>query len=151
MKKFKFGLETLLRYRQIVQKQHERRLGEAGTVLKVARDELSELRSALDQSYEIGAGAARVDVQASLLSERYRERLTADMDQKRSDVASLQVNFNERREALAKATQEKQVIVKLKDRALAEHRYEVEREQQKLIDEIIATRRSAPDKGKEKS
>lgn len=148
MKKFKFGLETLLKYRLILQKQHERRLGETGSALKIARDEMTDLRATLDGSYGTPAQAEHIDVVAALLNEQYRERLLAELDVKRTNVAELQMQFNDRRDALAKAVQNKKVIVKLKDKALLEHRYQFEKEQQKLIDEMIAIRSSKPEKGR---
>lgn len=149
MRKFKFGLETLLKYRVIFQKQQERRLGEAGKALKTARDEMAELRAAFERTYAAPARDQRVDVIAALLLERYRERLTGELDVQRANVAGLQTQFNERRDELAKAVRNKKVIVKLKDKALFEHRSEIEKEQQKLIDEMIAVRSHAAGKGRE--
>lgn len=149
MRKFKFGLETLLKYRVILQKQQERRLGEAGKALKTARDEMAELRAAFERTYAPPARDQRVDVIAALLLEQYRERLAGELDAQRANVAGLQAQFNERRDELAKAVRNKKVIVKLKDKALFEHRSEIEKEQQKLIDEMIAVRSHSAGKGRE--
>lgn len=151
MRKFKFGLETLLKYRMILQKQQERRLGEAGKALKTARDEMAELRATLERTYAAPARDQRVDVVAALLLEQYRERLAGELDVQRTNVAGLQTQFNERRDDLAKAVRNKKVIVKLKDKALFEHRSEIEKEQQKLIDEMIAVRSHAAGKGREET
>ena len=147
MKKFKFNLESVLKYREIVQKQQERRLGEAGAALNEARDELTRMRTDLEQSYLVTAPAQSVDVTSALLYEQYRGRLAEEIEAKRAGVADLQAQFNERRAALAKAAQDKQALVTLKEKALAGHRQEMDKQQQNLVDELTSLRRE--DDGKE--
>ncbi|HZS44087.1 MAG TPA: flagellar export protein FliJ [Blastocatellia bacterium] len=147
MKKFKFNLEPVLKYKKALEREREWKLGVANQELRAAHEELSEARANLDKTYmSIDAGSA-VDVFSAQLQEHYRELLAAVIEQKRKNVAASQTKFNDCRVDLTRASQEKEVIDTLKDKAVSVHRLENNREQQTMIDEISAQKQASRPKG----
>ena len=147
MKKFKFNLESVLKYRKALEREQQWQLSVAGQALNNAREELSDARSTLDNSYATIEPDKPVDVIAIQMQEQYRAHLAVKIEEKRKEVADFQMKFNERRAELAKAAQAKEVIVTLKDQALATHRHEAGLEQQNLIDELSSRMISERKKG----
>jgi len=136
MKKFKFNLESVLKYRKALERDQQWQLSVAGQALNKAREELSDARATLENSYSTLEINKQIDVVAIQMQEHYRAHLAEKIDEKRKEVAQFQMKFNERRAELAKAAQAKEVIVTLKDQALVTHRHESGLEQQNLIDEL---------------
>ncbi len=147
MKKFKFNLESVLKYRKALEREQQWKLSVASQALNSAREELSDARETLNNSYTTIHPEKPIDVIAIQMQEQYREHLAIKIEEKRKEVAEFQVKFNERRAELTKAAQEKEVIVTLKDQAFASHRHEADLEQQNLIDELSARLLSDRTKG----
>jgi flagellar FliJ protein len=147
MKKFKFNLESVLKYRKALERDQQWQLSVAGQALNKAREELSDARQTLESTYSKIETNTQIDVVAIQMQEHYRAHLAEQIEEKRKEVAQFQMKFNERRAELAKAAQAKEVIVTLKDQALATHRHESGLEQQNLIDELTARSVSERTKG----
>src|SRR5882672_5476194 len=147
MKKFKFNLESILKYRKALERDQQWQLSIAGQALNKAREELSDARATLENSYTTLETNKQIDVVAIQMQEHYRVHLAEKIEEKRKEVAQFQVKFNERRAELAKAAQAKEVIVTLKDRAVLAHRQVIDREQQNIIDELSSQLLSERKKG----
>jgi flagellar protein FliJ len=142
MKKFSFGLETLLQHRIRLEENEKNRFtkirAELQTELKhketiAARQK--ESRSELGHRQEASCDPEEIGWYL-----RYLTRL--DMEIKRSieRIVELEKHVDAQRQIMVEASRNKQMIENLKKKKHKEHIASAEREERKSIDEMVVTR-----------
>lgn len=138
MKRFRFSLEKILRYKRLLKEQKQAELAKAYHEFHEHRRELERL------------GRLREEGRKSLLSGRLSPALimhkvayVALMDkrvsaQNAATEAAWQ-KVRERRDLLIEANKEEQILEKLKERKRQEYRHYVEVTMQKELDEVAAS------------
>ncbi len=135
MKKFRFRLESVLSARKSMERLKQESLAAE------TRRELSE-KERLAAAEQAHAEALRqnesgdLDMHELLLMARHRERLAGLVREGKDRVTRAAHRTEDARSALVDAARERSVVENLKERRRTEHRAEVEREEQKGLDEI---------------
>jgi len=142
-KRFKFRAETILQLRQQREHLRLRKLAEAQRRVSATQETLRRLRAEMDaQDAQVRDGVltGAVDVQYMGLYRRYvmllHARMIEDVRQLRTEAAQLQ----RCRADVIEAVKQRKVLAKLKEKLLARHRKEAERDQRKELDEIASVR-----------
>jgi flagellar FliJ protein len=153
-KKFKYGLDTVLKVRAIREKQEQERFGERKRellteqereeIIKTKRIESQdELRGRLKKTEEIK------DFQDVIRRQAHLEVLKKNLDQQIEKVIEATENLERQRQKLVVAMKDKKVMQKHKYRKLQEYNLEMNRLETKFLDEI-GTMRFVRDKLMEK-
>ncbi len=138
MKKFKFKLESVLNYKvrlfEIAQTEH-------AAVLNQLRDEeekLGALRADYGSCLDELAGKTKGKFKIKDLGGYYRylSALKSEISVQSKVVCQIMDKEQKLREKLIKASQEKEALVKLKEKAYKKYMYEFRREEQNFLDEL---------------
>lgn len=145
MKKFKFQLDTVLRYKTQVL---DIRLAEHGTALAQVRRQETVLEQArqnlLDCEEEYRQKKAEgITIAEAMKYETGIEVLEKALKRELAKLRELQKVEEERRARLVEAKQETQSLEKLKDIKLGEYNSAVAKAEEKEIDDLVMARRSA--------
>lgn len=144
MKRFQFSLESVLTLRKFRKSERAAELSKAMRHRLQVSERLNECRTALEGLEDSlrRTFAKRVQVQELLL-------LQEALRTKREDLVSLTASFeeslkreNKARESVKKAQQECEALHKLEERQLERARREVEREDEKAMEEFVTARRA---------
>lgn len=140
MKKFRFRLESLLKYKRHLEQVAKQETAQAVADVLACEQRMTELQNQrisateqLDALVEKGMGAGRFN--------RYRQFITA-MDQtilfERNRKTELEKILDEKREALKQRTIDKKSLERLREKQKREYTHEMLREEQKSLDEIAS-------------
>lgn len=145
MKKFKFQLDTVLRYKTQVL---DIRLAEHGTALAKVRRQETVLEQArqnlLDCEEEYRQKKAEgITIVEAMKYETGIEVLAKALKRELAKLREFQKEEEERRARLVEAKQETQSLEKLKDIKLGEYNSAVAKAEEKEIDDLVMARRSA--------
>ncbi len=145
MKKFKFQLDTVLRYKTQVL---DIRLAEHGTALAQVRRQETVLEQArqnlLDCEEEYRQKKAEgITIVEAMKYETGIEVLAKALKRELAKLRELQKVEEERRARLVEAKQETQSLEKLKDIKLGEYNSAIAKAEEKEIDDLVMARRSA--------
>lgn len=136
-RKFRFRLQSLLRLREQAQQFRERRVADTlrqkesveGELRRIAEQENAAVRDLHD------AKTGALDMARLRWLNRFVGGLHLARRQHEMDARALEGELARRRAELVKATQEKKVVEKLKERRQDEHKHTLAREEQAALDE----------------
>ena len=146
---FKFRLESVLKYRQFLEDQKLAVLAEKTRIFEEARAKARELKQLRSQYFEaMREESAKEDVSITYLSfyQSYIFFLDRSIERQNQVVARALAVMQAAQQELIEAKKQKEVMLRLKERALEKYRYEEERQNQLILDDnasikFIRTRR----------
>lgn len=139
MRRFEFRLEKVLEYRRLQE-------GWAKDALREAQAALAESERALERilrEREVALERRPESVETFIDLDSYVTRLEDDAEAQRSVVAILADEVERARQEWMAARRALQTMEKLRDREYEQWESELQREEQKALDEWTNTRRSA--------
>ncbi len=138
MKKFKFRLQRVLQYREVVKQEKLRVLSERNHALQQSEAKLAELENAASQSWLPEDGVTTAE--AVMMSGMFNGRL-------KDEIINQQLRIMQDREAVEEArldyiesTKEVKTLSTLKDRKRVEYGEYVAKEEEKALDEFVTQR-----------
>ncbi len=151
MPKFTFKLQALLNVKLQMEDNLKNEMGKAVMKLESEKDILKQINAEIEHYIEefnlqSGRGTTVVRLREfndyiSLLRERYEVQ--------KENVNIAQDNVDKIREELIKAVQEREILEKLKERKYKEYLDEINKQEQKLIDEIVSYKHGSKATGEE--
>jgi flagellar protein FliJ len=142
MKKFSFNLETLLRHRKNIEEREKTALSRIQYSLQSEqqrRDWIS--RKNVETLSELETLRRERAAQEELrLYYPYLDRLRHEAEASAQNIVKLEKELQEQKTVVLTASRNKKVIEILKSRKKSEFLIEVDRQEQKVIDEIVVTR-----------
>lgn len=141
MKKFRFRLERVLQYREIVKGERRRELLEANYRLQAAQDRLVELESA-QRALGFGEGAI-LSVEQVQLQGLYGARLEVEIGQQREAITAAENGVIEARGRYVEAARDSKTLETLKEKRKAEYAEYVLKEDEKFLDEFTIQKGSS--------
>lgn len=139
MSRFRFRLDPLLRLRQSVRDEKRSELAEAFRAEEALRQRIKELElelSQIKQNYRRSGLPGTVDVDRLIDAQRYELVMLAQRQTLAQHEQSLSQEIDRRREALVAADREVRVLEKLREVKQQEHRFEEQRLETKVLDEV---------------
>lgn len=138
MKRFRYRLERVLHYRELVKGEKQRILVEHQNRLRAARDHLlalqeAELANQLEQQGLMSA--ARLKMAAD-----YGSRLRAEIKAQIEFVSMCEIKVQEALNDYIEASKEAKALVQHKDRKLAEYREQADKAEGRFLDELTVQR-----------
>jgi flagellar protein FliJ len=148
MAQFKFALQPVLNYRQQIVEQRQQELGQLESELQHLREGLETIiqeRLHLLDHMKSAQRGGKLDCGDILSQLAYQQDLERKREAQQVLIAEQLVKTEAKRAELLTAVQEKQTLEKLKERQLAEHVAEIDRQERNLLDEmsVIRFRRDA--------
>jgi len=141
---FRFGLETVLKHRKRLEEIAQREYAEAQNAVNEALNRLEAMYTRTDEvRVEIAQAQSRGDSESLsqvLEMEGFINGRKCGLNACARKRAKLLRLAEEKQELLIKAAQEKKVLVKLKDKRLAEYRDWLRRLEAKAVDDQTMTR-----------
>jgi flagellar FliJ protein len=142
MRRFQFRLESLLRYREYLEKQVKQEVADVRAEIlqceeRIDRYETDQAETTQELEQEVATG---ID------SKRYKhytdfiESIEAGIQAENMLLDELQMRLSEKQRQLAQRSVDKKVLEKLKDRRREEYHQEAIRRFQKESDDMIVTR-----------
>lgn len=138
MKQFKFRLEKVLQYRLGIKEEKLRVLHAAFRALREAEEGV-EAREEAFNSNRIEDGAVMAVEQIQMRG-AYSARLKGEITNLKLQILELQKNVETARVAYLEATQEAEVLEKLKDKKKQAHTEMVAKHEEKFLDELTTQR-----------
>lgn len=142
MKLFAFALENLLRHRKNVEEQARIELARAA---QKHRDELEYLRS-LELKQESTLRELRESQEKQVDRDeigwfyRYMDRLRLECEMSRRRLSALEQELEKRRAAVVECSRQSKILSSLKRKKYGEYVTALGREEQRALDELVATR-----------
>lgn len=148
MKRFRFRLAALLRYREFQEQQARQAVLEASRVLRECEADLARQQGCLDQARAACEGEARGGITAErfLLFTRFVAGLETRRDAAQARRQKLLKELAACRKRLADAVVQRQAVEKLKERRRSEYDQDMAKELQKQTEEIVLMHRGRKDK-----
>ena len=144
-KKFKFRLETVLRYRQILKNQQEAKLMQADAARQQTQNDIDGLDQLRSDTYQ-----AMVDnletgfsLQDQLNHEGFNKMILFDKSKEKTRLAKRIKAVEFEKAKLVRKNIDLKSIEKLKDKALELHQKELLEEEMKQIDDLVNSRHRA--------
>ena len=138
MKKFRYRLERVLEYREIVKNDKKRALGIARQELATAQKRLAELERDL-VAERVRYGSV-MTVEELELIRAYGEWLRAAIANQRTVITKCEEKVAKALAEYIEAAKEAESLIKHKEKKLTEYREYIEREEQKFLDELTTQR-----------
>lgn len=138
MKRFRFSLEKVLRYKKLLKEERRSELLKANQAFFEHKKELGQLQNQLfDCQRKLLAGklSPAILIHRASLIDFWASRVLVQEQKTKAALAYVR----ECTERLVQAYQEEQVLEKLKERKHREYRYFVELDLQKELDEVAAS------------
>ncbi len=142
MKKFSFKLETLLRYRVGIEEKERETLTRLNFKLHTERSRLDQLRARQHETrLELSrARAASTDDAEVQWYYRYLDRLQLEIEQNQKRIVQAEKEVEAQKAVVVEATKKKKVLDTMKTKKVKEFTIALEKQEQKVVDEIMATR-----------
>lgn len=137
-KKFKFRLERVLQYREVVKSERKRELFIKNTALREAQTALQELDRALAENKLKSEGV--MSVGELQLAGAYGLRLRQQIEWTRVKISELEKEVQEALERYIEASKDAEALIVLKRKKLEEYQAYIEREEAKFLDELTTQR-----------
>ena len=148
MPKFRFSLETLLRHREDVEQREKEELLRLTYKYQIEVSNRNGLNARYQETTkEIAhkyAGNAN-DPELSWFY-LYRDRLTHEIKECEIRLAKLQSEVQAQKEAVIEASKKKKTLASLKTKREKEFIFEMEKREQKEIDDLVVTRYTIPER-----
>ena len=143
MKKFNFRLQKVMEFKEDIEKQKMGELAQAENVLLLEVDKLEVLKKR-ESEYVAKVNDMReqgIIHPAEMESFcHYIDKLKIMQTVQIKQIAKAEKNVEAKRQILIKATQEKKIFEKLKEKQLAEYEAEFARQEQIFFDEIASNK-----------
>jgi len=138
LKKFKFGLEKVLKVRRIKEKEKQRHLAEALHHLEKETKKFDQLNKQNENSWLLMESLIHANVDPAIIATVYKsldgqQTLTQLQDEK---VVEAKQKFNQKRTELVNIQRKKKILEKLREKQYKYYLDENEKEEQKFTDEI---------------
>ena len=148
MNRFRFRLESVLRFRRAKEDEKKR---EFGTTIGHLKHEQDQYHRIVDASHSHDrriekSGTGKVSVRNLINNFFYARHLDKRKAEQEKVVQNAQRVVDNKRAELVEATKKKKVLERLKERKLEEHNKAVLKEEQTLIDEAASQRFNHEDK-----
>lgn len=126
MKRFRFGLEQILRLKSWREEEAKKALAAEVAALEALQEKLRDLRGDLDGAWKSAPETAdgTVDAQGRLRLLGYARRMGELIAGQEGEIAGQSERIREKSDLLMKAMQERKALEKLKERRRAEWRKE---------------------------
>ena len=138
MKKFRFRLERVLQYRQVVKREKQRDLIKQQAILAEQLELLAQMEHELSIA-ELGDGQIILAQDVKLLGD-YAGRLRSGIASKRLEIEECEALVEAARLVYQQAAQEAEALEKLKARKSEAHQVYVAKEEEKFLDEMTVMR-----------
>ena len=139
MARFKFRLEQVLKYRSQLEDQARMVFAQARAELAAQAEKLARLRKNLDSQESMPYQSA----QEYWLRGNFIRSLREDIAEAEIALQRLELLVERRRHEMVKASQERQLLDKLKEKQAERHAHEQEIKEQNNLDEIASIRHEA--------
>ena len=139
-KKFNFKLQAVLRYRQSIEDDKRSRFVAIQGTRDLQQKKIDSLKEESTKALEamVDAKTGAVDVARVKLLNRYITGLNVSSRQAEGEMRVIEKEVDKRREELVVARQGVRVLEKVRERKVAEHQYEENREETRNFDEIAS-------------
>lgn len=139
MRRFVFGLEKVLDYRQAIEKAEKTHLGEAERYLEREREVLAAWCQRWEEELEV-TPAGTIDIGQWQHRDQYLGYVDMRMESQKQVVGQAENQVEVQRQKVIAAMQEREVVSKLKDRKRRQYIQESLRQDQKVLDEAASSR-----------
>lgn len=139
MRRFVFGLEKVLDYRQAVEKVAKAYLGEAEQHLAREQEALAVWCQRLEKEVEVSP-AGVIDVSHWQHRDQYLDYVDMKVELQKQVVGQAENQVEAQRQQVIAAMQEREVVSKLRDRKRSQYIQEALRQDQKVLDEAASNR-----------
>lgn len=139
---YRFKLEALRRYRQFQEDELQRELAAVQKLKDRAMARLLEYEAQLEKTRNELYQQQSASVQSSLLAifPRFLERMTENIAEQQSVVASIEKQFEAKRQALMEAVKKRKTLEKLEEKEFNTYMADLSLEEQKFINEMAINR-----------
>jgi flagellar FliJ protein len=140
LKRFRFRLEKILRYKNQIENRKKQILSERNNELNNEKASLDRLFER-NNSYQARYGSlfrGKLNILGLMFSRRYLDKLYQDIGQQRQVVKKSEKKVNEAKLQLQAAMRDRKKYEKLKERKKLDYDYEAGREERKELDEIAS-------------
>ena len=140
MSAFIFSLEQVLRYRKQLEEQAMQALAQAVLARDERLREKEKLENLLEEYRRKLATPALLDADERWLITGYVSALVYDIDRAKRDLLVLEERVDKARTALVQKAQDKELLVRLKEKQANRHRLAENHKEQKNYDDIATIR-----------
>jgi flagellar FliJ protein len=142
MKRFKFGLTTLLRHRVNLEEKERVELSHIQFMYQTEQSHRISLESKLQETLKelTQKRAARTDHQELTWFYLYLDRLRLEIEQSGKRLAGLEQKLEKQREKVIDATKNRKVLDTLKTKKEKEYNLTMDKLEQKTIDDLVVIR-----------
>ena len=140
MKKFKFNLETVLKYRGMIEEREKNQMAKLNSEMILLENQLTQLREGyrnevaeFEQATQTG-----VKVQEILGRQLIIANIEYAIESKLNEIKAHQRLISRQTAVVVKATQDSKTIEKLKEKSLKNYDKEVAKETEKFIEEFVS-------------
>lgn len=139
---YRFKLEALRRYRQFQEDELQRELADVQKLKDRAMARLLEYEAQLEKTRNELYQQQSASVQSSLLAifPRFLERMTEEIAEQQSVVASIEKQFEAKRQALMEVVKKRKTLEKLEEKEFNTYMADLSLEEQKFINEMAINR-----------
>lgn len=143
MKKFRYRLEKVLQYREIVKTEKKRELSIRLAVLREAEDKLDELYR--QQAANNLPGNVVVNAEEFFMRGQYSVRLKEEIIHQKLVILDEEKKVEEAKQAYIEAAREVKTLDMLKSKRKEQYEEYVRKEEEKFLDETVVQRHSTED------
>jgi len=138
--KFKFSLQKVLDYKEIVEKRKKEEVAEALSQLKMKKKILNDLIDEKEWTFIQMNALSNKGVPAGYLFEysKYLESLNCFIGEQKTSLADVEKTVEERRGNLLEACRNKRIMDKLKNKYYDRFTYNLNRELEKEVEDSVA-------------
>ena len=142
MNRFRFRLESLLRFRAAKEEEKKREFGVVLGHLKHEEAQYNAIVNNIDQHNRFmeESGQGKISVRTLMRNFFYARSLEKSKSEQRKAVKKAEELAGEKRSELTEATKKKRILERLKENKLEEYNQAVIKEEQALIDEFSTQR-----------
>ena len=138
MKKFKFELEDILKFRKFEQQQAEIELGKAIAVEREIQSKLDNLAQQKVSACEHVRGSTNFTDITSVL--KFNECIKVQTEFLMNKMAEAKLNTESKREILKKIMQKTDALEQLKEQQFQEYKIQLDLEEENITDDIVTSR-----------
>lgn len=138
MKRFQFALEQILRLREYEERQAELELGRITGECERIRREMAGITDRGRMTARSHVGSMAHDVSYRYGEERYLLRLQSRVEELGRNLSVWEERLEKARERFREARKQREVLSRLKERKASHHKAEMQKEQQRVLDEVSA-------------
>ena len=138
MKKFKFELEDILKFRKFEQRQAEIELGKAIAVEREIQSKLDNLAQQKVSACEHVRGSTNFTDITSVL--KFNEFIKVQTEFLMNKMAEAKLNTESKREILKKIMQKTDALEQLKEQQFQEYKIQLDLEEENITDDIVTSR-----------